>query len=110
MNGQTFRAVRTIIGVGDLVDACRTFTTAFPDFSVESMTLIGQADVVANEWSARGTHNGPLPRADGDDHEPTGRAFARTGRRDRRAAETAKIVRYRDHFDRQTMVEQLGLD
>jgi steroid delta-isomerase-like uncharacterized protein len=100
---------RTIRGVKDLVDACRTFTTAFPDFSVESMTLIGQGDVVANEWSARGTHNGPLPRADGDYHEPTGRSFARMGvgiveLRD------GKIVRYRDHFDRQTIVEQLGLD
>lgn len=100
---------RTIRGVKELVDACRTFTTAFPDFSVESMTLIGRGDVVANEWSARGTHNGPLPRADGDYYEPTGRSFARTGvgiveLRD------GKIVRYRDHFDRQTMVEQLGLD
>ena len=100
---------RTIVGVKDLVDSCRTFTTAFPDFSVESMTLIGQDDVVANEWSARGTHNGPLPRADGDYYEPTGRSFARTGvgiieLRD------GKIVRYRDQFDRQTMVEQLGLD
>jgi ketosteroid isomerase-like protein len=73
------------------------------------MTLIGQDDVVANEWSARGTHDGPLPRADGHYYEPTGRFFARTGvgiveLRD------GKIVRYRDHFDRQTMAEQLGLD
>ncbi len=100
---------RTIRGVRDLVDACRTFTTAFPDFSVESTTLIGQGDIVANEWSARGTHTGPLPRADGGSHEPSGRPFARTGvgiveLRD------GRIVRYRDHFDRQTMVEQLGLD
>jgi steroid delta-isomerase-like uncharacterized protein len=100
---------RTIRGVSDLVDACRTFITAFPDLFVESTTLIGQGDVVANEWSARGTHSGPLPRDEGDVHEPTGRAFARTGvgiveLRD------GKIVRYRDHFDRQTMVDQLGLD
>lgn len=50
---------RTIRGVEALVDACRTFTTAFPDFSVESETLIGQGDLVANEWRARGTHEGP---------------------------------------------------
>ena len=96
---------RTIRGVKDLVDACRTFTTAFPDFSVESMTLIGQGDVVANEWSARGTHDGPLPRADGDYHEPTGRSFARTGvgiveLRD------GKMVSYRDHFDRQPAADE----
>ena len=100
---------RTIHGIDDLVDSCRTFTTAFLDFVVESMTLIGQGDVVANEWRARGTHTGPLPRVEGDDYEPTGRAFARTGvgiveLRD------GRIVRYRDHFDRQTMLEQLGLD
>lgn len=100
---------RTIRGVKELVDGYRTFTTAFPDFSVESVTLIGQGALVANEWSARGTHDGPLPRADGGHHAPTGRSFKRTGvgiveLRD------GKIVRYRDYFDRQTMTEQLGLD
>ncbi len=99
---------QTIRGVDELVDVCRAFTTAFPDFSVESVTLIGQGDLVANEWSARGTHDGPLPRPDGGDYPPTGRSFARTGvgiveLRD------GKIVRYRDYFDRQTMTEQLGL-
>jgi ketosteroid isomerase-like protein len=85
---------------------------AFEEFVAEDCewtTLIGQDDVVTNEWSARGTHDGPLPRADGHYDEPTGRFFARTGvgiveLRD------GKIVRYRDHFDRQTMAEQLGLD
>jgi steroid delta-isomerase-like uncharacterized protein len=100
---------RTILGVKELVDACRTFTTAFPDFSVDTVTLIGHGDLVANEWSARGTHDGPLPRPDGGYVEPTGRSFARTGvgiveLRD------GKIIRYRDYFDRQTMTEQLGLE
>jgi steroid delta-isomerase-like uncharacterized protein len=100
---------RTILGARELVDACRIFTTAFPDFSVESVTLIGQGDLVANEWSARGTHDGPLPRPDGGRYEPTGRTFVRTGvgiveLRD------GKIARYRDYFDRQTMTDQLGLE
>lgn len=87
----------TIHGVEALIDLCRTFTAAFPDFRVESTTLIGQGDLVASEWSGRGTH------------EETGRAFARTGvgmveLRD------GVIVRYRDYFDRQTMTEQLGLE
>jgi steroid delta-isomerase-like uncharacterized protein len=99
---------RTIRGVAELVDGCRAFTTAFPDFSVECVALIGQGDLVANEWSARGTHDGPLPRPDGGHYAPTGRSFARTGvgiveLRD------GKVVRYRDYFDRQTMTEQLGL-
>jgi steroid delta-isomerase-like uncharacterized protein len=99
---------RTIRGVVELVDAFRAFTTAFPDFSVESVTLIGQGDLVANEWSARGMHDGPLPCLDGGHYAPTGRSFARTGvgiveLRD------GKVVRYRDYFDRQTVTEQLGL-
>jgi steroid delta-isomerase-like uncharacterized protein len=88
---------QTMHGVEELIGACRTFTAGFPDFRVDSTALIGQGDLVANEWSGRGTH------------APTGRAFARTGvgiveiRDD-------KIVRYRDYFDRQTMTEQLGLE
>jgi steroid delta-isomerase-like uncharacterized protein len=85
----------TIHGVERLVELCRAFTDEMPDFHVESTTLVGQGDMVASEWSGRGTH------------APTGRAFARTGvgvveLRD------GKIVRYRDYFDRQTMTEQLG--
>jgi len=100
---------RTMRGRDELIAGCKSFTTAFPDFSVDSVTLIGQGDVVANEWSARGTHPAPLPRPDGGDYEPTGRSFARSGvgiveLRDYR------IVRYRDYFDRQMMTEQLGLD
>jgi ketosteroid isomerase-like protein len=83
-------------------------TTAFPDFSVASVTLIGQGDLVANEWSARGTHTGPLPRADGGADEPTGRSFARTGVGIVEVRNN-QIVRYRDYFDRQTMTDQLGL-
>jgi hypothetical protein len=59
------------------------------------VTLIGQGDLVANEWSARGTHDAPLPRPDGGHYAPTGRSFARSGvgmveLRD------SKIVGYRD--------------
>jgi steroid delta-isomerase-like uncharacterized protein len=100
---------RMIRGVKELVEAYRTFTTAFPDFAVESVTLIGQGDLVANEWSARGTHDGPLPRPDGGHYEPTGRSFARTGV-GIVELRNGKIVRYRDYFDRQTMTEQLGLE
>jgi steroid delta-isomerase-like uncharacterized protein len=101
-SGQTLR------GRDELIAGCRAFITAFPDFAVESVTVIGQGDVVANEWRGRGTHEGPLPRPGGGRHEPTRRSFERTGvgiveLRD------GKIVRYRDYFDRQTMADQLGL-
>jgi steroid delta-isomerase-like uncharacterized protein len=100
---------RTIRGVKQLVEACRMFTQAFPDFAVQSLTLVGQGDLVANEWSARGTHDGPLPRPDGGHYEPTGRSFARTGVGIVEVRD-GKIARYRDYFDRQTMTEQLGLE
>src|SRR5438552_11395159 len=99
----------TINGARALVDACGTFTSAFSDFAVQSVTLIGQNNLVANEWSARGTHDGPLPRPDGGRDEPTGRTFVRTGVGIVELLE-GRIVRYRDYFDRQTMAEQLGLD
>lgn len=100
---------RTIRGVKGIVDACRAFTAAFPDFSVESVTLFGQGDFVASEWSAHGTHDGPLARPEGGLVEPTGRSFLRTGVA---VVELrgGKIVSYRDYFDRQTMAEQLGLN
>jgi limonene-1,2-epoxide hydrolase len=86
-----------IHGVEALIDLCRTFTATFPDFRVESLTLVGQGDMVANEWRGSGTH------------EPTGRTFARTGV-GMVEVRDGKIVRYRDYFDRQTMTEQLGAD
>lgn len=90
-SGEVIHGVETLIGL------LRTFTAAFPDFRVESTTLIGDGDLVASEWRGSGTH------------APSGRAFARTGvgiveLRD------GKIVRYRDYFDRLTMTEQLGFD
>jgi steroid delta-isomerase-like uncharacterized protein len=101
-SGQTLR------GRDELIAGCKAFTAAFPDFSVESLTIIGEGDLVANEWSGRGTHDGPLARPDGGHHEPTGRSFERTGV-GIVEVRGGKIVRYRDHFDRQTMTEQLGL-
>ena len=99
----------TIHGRAELVSLCKTFTAAFPDFVVESVTLIGQGDLVANEWSGRGTHEAPLPRPDGGVHEPTGRSFVRTGVGIVEVKD-GRIVRYRDYFDRLTMTEQLGFE
>jgi steroid delta-isomerase-like uncharacterized protein len=99
---------QTLHGRDELIAGCKTFTTAFPDFSVESVTVIGQGHLVANEWSGRGTHDGPLARPDGGHYEPTGRSFERTGV-GIVELRGGKIVRYRDYFDRQTLTQQLGL-
>ena len=44
----------TINGAKELVDAYRTFTSAFSDFAVESVTLIGQprCERVERAWNA----------------------------------------------------------
>ena len=86
-----------IHGVEALIDLCRTFTAAFPDFRVESVNLVGQGDLVANEWRGQGTH------------ARTGRGFVRTGVGIVEVRD-GKIAAYRDYFDRQTMTDQVGAD
>ena len=86
-----------IHGVEALIDLCRTFTAAFPDFRVESVNLVGQGNLVANEWRGRGTHT------------RTGRGFVRTGVGIVEVRD-GKIAAYRDYFDRQTMTDQVGAD
>jgi steroid delta-isomerase-like uncharacterized protein len=86
-----------IHGVEALIDLCRNFTAGFPDFRVESVNLIGQGDLVANEWRGRGTH------------AKTGRGFVRTGV-GMVEVRDGKITAYRDYFDRQTMTDQVGAD
>ena len=98
-----------IHGRAELVALCTVITAAFPDFAVESVTLIGQGDLVANEWRGTGTHQAALPRPDGGVHEPTGRSFVRTGV-GIVEVRVGQIVRYRDYFDRLTMTEQLGFE
>jgi steroid delta-isomerase-like uncharacterized protein len=98
----------TLRGRDAVIAACKVFTAAFPDFEVESVTLIVQGDLVASEWHGRGTHQGLLPRADGGQDEPTGRRFERTGVGIVEVRD-GRIARYRDYFDRLTMTEQLGL-
>jgi ketosteroid isomerase-like protein len=73
-------------------------------------TLRGRNELIAGckEWRGRGTHAGPLARPDGGHDAPTGRSFERTGV-GIVELRGGRIVRYRDHFDRQTMTEQLGL-
>jgi steroid delta-isomerase-like uncharacterized protein len=86
-----------IHGVEALIELCRSFTAAFPNFRVESLNLVGQGGLVANEWRGRGTH------------AATGRPFERTGV-GMVEVRDGKIVAYRDYFDRQTMTDQVGAD
>ena len=75
MDGRAQR--RHIHGRAELVALCKVFTAAFPDFAVESVTLIGQGDLVANEWRGR-ARTTPRFRA------PTAASTSRPAARSRR--------------------------
>jgi steroid delta-isomerase-like uncharacterized protein len=91
-------------GSGPIADGLRTFTESFPDLriDVESVTADGRRVVV--EWAASGTFTGAPLRGE----QANGRSFRRRGCA---VAEVdgGKIVRYRDYYDRATLLDQLGL-
>ena len=78
--------------------------TAFPDFTVEPLT-VGEieAGVVALHWRVRGTNTGP----GGDGSEPTGRSVSFQGASIIRV-EGDKILSDQTYFDRKGLDEQLA--
>ena len=90
-------------GSKPIVDGLRQFVEAFPDWHAEIVRLVAVDDVVVVEWDSSGTFTGPFRGED-----PNGRPFRRRGCA---VAEVAggKIVRYRDYYDRATLLEQLDL-
>lgn len=90
-------------GSGPIVEGLREFTAAFPDWRVEIDNLVAAGRTVVVEWRTTGTHEGAFRGA-----APTGRRFERRGCAVAEV-EGGKIVRYRDYYDRATMLDQLGL-
>jgi steroid delta-isomerase-like uncharacterized protein len=90
-------------GSKPIVDGLRRFVEAFPDWRAEIVTLTAVDHIVVVEWDSHGTFTGPFRG-----EEPNGRVFRRRGCA---VAEVAggKIVRYRDYYDRATLLEQLDL-
>ena len=86
-----------------IVKGLREFVAAFPDWrvSVDRVTCAGEIVVV--EWDTSGTFQQPFRGA-----KPNGKRFNRQGCA---VAEVrgGKIVRYRDFYDRATLLQQLGL-
>lgn len=81
----------------------REFVAAFPDLHVKIVKLVAEGHVVVVEWEAGGTF-----QASFRGEEPNGKAFRRRGC-SVAEVEGAKIVRYRDYYDRATMLSQLDL-
>ena len=99
--GATFR------GPAGFRQFLENYATAFPDSRVELRDVIAHGDAVAVEFTATGTHHGPLAG-------PAGTIPA-TGRPVRLQLcevlqlRDGKIVRGRSYYDSTTMLRQLGL-
>jgi steroid delta-isomerase-like uncharacterized protein len=92
------------LGSRPIVQGLRAFAESFPDLRIAVESLTASGDRVVVEWAASGTFEGVPFRGE----EPNGRAFRRRGCA---VAEVrgGKIVRYRDYYDRLTLLDQLGL-
>jgi len=100
---ESVAAESTHRGSGPIVDGLRQFSEAFPDWRAEIAGLVAQGNVVVVEWDSSGTFEGAFRG-----EEPNGKAFRRRGCAVAEV-EGAKIVRYRDYYDRATMLAQLDL-
>ena len=87
----------------ELRESLPAFFEAFPDVHVRIVNIFGDGPYVTIEWHARGTNTGSL-----SGEPPTGKIFERRGC-SVAEVENDKIVRYRDYFDRATMLRQLDL-
>ena len=90
-------------GPAAIVKGLREFVAAFPDWRVSVDRITSSGAVVVVEWDTSGTFQQPFRGA-----APNGRRFRRQGCA---IAEVrgGKIVRYRDFFDRATLMQQLGV-
>ena len=91
-------------GSRPIVDGLREFVASFPDLQVTVESLVAAGGTVVVEWSSTGTF----------EHEfrgeaPNGKRFRRRGC-SVAEVEGGKIVRYRDYYDRATLLQQLDLE
>ena len=95
---------KTFFGPKAIVDGLREFVTSFPDWKVEIERMTTAGNVVAVEWVTSGTFEKEFRG-----HPPNGKRFLRRGCA---VADVSggRIVRYRDYYDRLTLLKQLGLE
>ena len=90
-------------GTESMLHGLREFAEAFPDWTVEVANVVAAGAYVAVEWTTTGTHEGMFRG-----ESPTGIRFRRDGCSVAEVVD-GRIVRYRDYYDRSTLLEQLGL-
>ena len=90
-------------GPGAIVAGLREFVAAFPDWRADVKSVISSGERVVIEWDSSGTFTNPF------------RGKPANGKRFRRRGcsvaevEGGKIVRYRDYYDRATLLQQLDM-
>jgi steroid delta-isomerase-like uncharacterized protein len=94
---------RVFRGPAAILAGLREFTTSFPDWLCELERLHCMGDVVVAEWVTSGTF-----RNEFRGRPANGRAFLRRGCAVAEVRQ-GKIVRYRDYYDRASLLEQLDL-
>ena len=80
---------------------------SWPDISFETRRLYVRDDLVVQEWTARGTHQGPMTRS-GIEIEPTGRKVEYRGM-DIIPIRDGLVARKDVYSDGVTLLRQLGL-
>ncbi len=94
---------KTHRGPAAIVAGLREFVAAFPDWRVDLERLTTAGTVVVVEWDTSGTFEHPFRG-----QQPNGRRFRRRGCAVA-DVEGGRIVRYRDYYDRATLLDQLAL-
>src|SRR3954453_16696722 len=95
------------VGRQQIGDATRGIFTVFPDLNLEGRRQYLRDDLVVQEWTARGTHEGMMSRG-GVEVEPTGRQVENRGM-DVIPIRDGLVARKDVYSDSIPLLRQLGL-
>jgi len=95
------------VGREEIGRAISGIFSVFPDLSFETRRAYVRDDLVVQEWTARGTHEGPMTRS-GIEVQPTGRKVEYKGM-DVIPIRDGLVARKDVYSDSITLLRQLGL-
>jgi steroid delta-isomerase-like uncharacterized protein len=95
------------VGREEIVRAIDGIFAVFPDLAFETRRAYVREDLVVQEWTARGTHEGPMTRS-GIEVQPTGRTVEYKGM-DVIPIRHGLVARKDVYSDSITLLRQLGL-
>ena len=95
------------VGREEIGRAISGIFAVFPDLAFETRRAYVREDLVVQEWTARGTHDGPMVRA-GIEVQPTGRKVEYKGM-DVIPIRDGLVARKDVYSDSITLLRQLGL-